>query len=90
MATDKSIMANFTDDAVWEEWGQWVFKRCEVSSNDKLVLILHKVCKISAHHLHWAQMFSRRLLQLIRHRMESCSDEDIYKKLKKFENILDA
>lgn len=85
------VIVNFSDDRAWEEWGEWVFRRCEVSSNDKLVLILHKVCKISAHHLdgRWATAFSTKLLQLIRHRLEFCSDDDVYKNLKKFEAILE-
>ncbi|KAF7669029.1 hypothetical protein LDENG_00263980 [Lucifuga dentata] len=41
--TEKTITVNFTDDIMWEAWGKWVFNRCEVSSNEKLVMVLHKV-----------------------------------------------
>lgn len=88
--TKKSIIVNFSDDDAWEEWGAWVFKRCEVSSNEKLIMVLHKVCNISVHCLEvqWAKTFYKKLLQLIKHRIECCTDDDTYKKLKKFESIL--
>ncbi|XP_041840356.1 NLR family CARD domain-containing protein 3-like [Melanotaenia boesemani] len=87
----QSITVNFTDDAMWEAWGEWVFKRCEVSSNEKLVMVLHKVCNISTHCLkaEWAKTFYNRLSQLIKSRIECCTEEDMCKKLKKFDNILD-
>uniref|UniRef100_A0A674NJ75 NACHT domain-containing protein n=1 Tax=Takifugu rubripes TaxID=31033 RepID=A0A674NJ75_TAKRU len=83
------IMVDFTEDRVWEDWGKWVFNRCEMSSNERLLLILRNVCKVSGQPLdgHWAHT-CRKLLQLIEHRMESCSDPDVYKKLKKFKDIL--
>ncbi|XP_040886704.1 NLR family CARD domain-containing protein 3-like [Toxotes jaculatrix] len=86
----ESITVNFTDDEMWEAWGQWVFKRCEVSSNEKLVMVLHKVCNVSAHCLEaqWAKTFYKQLSQLIKHRIESCTEEDVCKKLQKFESIL--
>nr|XP_019951055.1 PREDICTED: protein NLRC3-like [Paralichthys olivaceus] len=88
--SQESITVNFTDDHMWEAWGQWVFKRCEVSSNEKLVMVLHKVCNISVHYLEvqWVRTFYKQLLQLIKHRIESCTEEDMCKKLRKFENIL--
>lgn len=87
---DRNIIVNFTDDCAWEEWGSWVFKRCEVSSNEKLVSILHKVCNVSVHspRAQWAKTLCRKLLQLIQHRMECCSDDNVYKKLKQYERIL--
>lgn len=89
--SEKSIIVNFSDDDAWEEWGAWVFKRCAVSSNEKLVMVLHKVCNISVHCLEaqWAKTFYKKLLQLIKHRIECCTDDDdTYKKLKKFESVL--
>ncbi|KAK5848467.1 hypothetical protein PBY51_006079 [Eleginops maclovinus] len=88
--TQESITVNFTDDDIWEGWGDWVFKRCEVSSNDKLVTVLHKVCNISVHCLEgqWANNFYKQLLQLIKQRIESCTEDDMVRKLKKFETIL--
>lgn len=70
----------------------WVFNRCEVSSNEKLLTVLHKVCNISVHCLEtqWAKTFYRKLLQLIKHRIETCTDDDMGRKLKKFEGILNS
>ncbi|XP_034425354.1 protein NLRC3-like [Hippoglossus hippoglossus] len=89
--SQESITVNFTDDDMWESWGEWVFKRCEVSSNEKLETVLHKVCKVSVHYLEaqWARTFYKQLSQLIKHRIESCTEDDMCKKLRKFENILD-
>ncbi|XP_023255386.1 protein NLRC3-like [Seriola lalandi dorsalis] len=88
--TQESISVNFTDDDMWEAWGEWVIKRCEVSSNEKLVMVLHKVCKVSVHCLeaHWAKTFYKQLSQLIKRRIEFCTEDDICKKLRKFENVL--
>uniref|UniRef100_A0A8D3AHN6 NACHT domain-containing protein n=1 Tax=Scophthalmus maximus TaxID=52904 RepID=A0A8D3AHN6_SCOMX len=88
--SQESITVNFTDDDMWEAWGKWVFKRCEVSSNEKLLTVLHKVCNISVHCLEaqWAKTFYKQLSQLIKHRIEFCTEDDMCKKLKKFENIL--
>ncbi|XP_039679128.1 uncharacterized protein LOC120573456 isoform X2 [Perca fluviatilis] len=90
LCTQESITVSFTDDDMWAAWGEWVFKRCEVSSNDKLVTVLHKVCNISVHCLEaqWAKTFYKQLLQLIKHRIECCTEDDMCKKLKKFERIL--
>ncbi|GAA6216237.1 protein NLRC3-like [Lates japonicus] len=89
--TQESITVNFTDDDMWEAWGEWVFGRCEVSSNEKLVMVLHKVCNVSVHCLEaqWARTFYKKLSQLIKHRIEICTEDDICMKLKKFESILD-
>ncbi|XP_018546188.1 NLR family CARD domain-containing protein 3 [Lates calcarifer] len=89
--TQENITVNFTDDDMWEAWGEWVFGRCEVSSNEKLVMVLHKVCNVSVHCLEaqWARTFYKKLSQLIKHRIEFCTEDDICKKLKKFESILD-
>lgn len=86
----ESITVNFSDDDTWEQWGEWVFKRCEVSSNEKLVMVLHKVCNISVHCLEtqWAKTFYKQLSQLITCRIECCTEDDMCKKLKKFESIL--
>ncbi|CAN9509521.1 unnamed protein product [Ophioblennius macclurei] len=86
----KSITLSFTDDDTWETWGDWVFKRCEVNSNEKLVMFLHKVCNLSAQCLEtkWVMTFYTKLSRLIKSRIESCTEEDICKKLRKFENIL--
>uniref|UniRef100_A0AAZ1XPF0 NACHT domain-containing protein n=1 Tax=Oreochromis aureus TaxID=47969 RepID=A0AAZ1XPF0_OREAU len=91
MQTKGSITVNFTDDASWAEWQKWVFKRCEVSSNEKLLMVLHKVCNISTHHFEpqWTKTFYSQLSQLIKSRIESCTEEDMCKKLKKFDSILD-
>ena len=86
VCTQESITVNFTDDAMWEAWGEWVFKRCEVSSNEKLVMVLHKVCNISVHCLEaqWAKTFYSNLSQLITSRIECCTEDDMCKKLEKF------
>ncbi|XP_074518106.1 protein NLRC3-like [Halichoeres trimaculatus] len=91
LSCKESITVDFTDDGdMWEAWGQWVLKRCEVSSNEKLVMVLHKVCNISAHCLEakWAQSFYTQLSQLLSDRIESCTEDDMRKRLKKFESVL--
>ncbi|XP_044040627.1 NLR family CARD domain-containing protein 3-like [Siniperca chuatsi] len=90
MCTRESVTVNFTDDDMWEGWGEWVFKRCEVSSNEKLLMVLHKVCNISVHCLEaqWAKTFYKQLSQLVKRRIECCIEDDMCKKLKKFESIL--
>ncbi|TMS02319.1 NLR family member X1 [Larimichthys crocea] len=87
---DDSITVNFTDDETWESWGEWVIKRCEVSSNEKLVMVLHKVCNVPVHCLEaqWAKAFYKELSNLIERRIECCTEDDMCKKLKKFEGIL--
>lgn len=89
-SSEESIIVTFTDDKAWEEWGVWVFKRCEVSSNEKLVKVLHKVCNISVPGLEakWAKTFYKKLQQLIKHRIACCTEDDMQKKLKRFESIL--
>ncbi|XP_074479565.1 NACHT, LRR and PYD domains-containing protein 3-like isoform X1 [Sebastes fasciatus] len=89
--TQESITVSFSDDDMWGAWGEWVFKRCEVSSNEKLLMVLHKVCNISVHCLEtqWAKTFYRQLSQLVKNRIECCTEDDMCKKLKKFESILD-
>ncbi|KAM6894350.1 NACHT, LRR and PYD domains-containing protein 3-like [Lycodopsis pacificus] len=88
--TQESITVSFSDDEMWGAWGEWVFKRCEVSSNEKLVTVLHKVCNISVRCLktQWAKTFYKQLSQLIKHRIECCTEEDMSKKLKRFDRIL--
>lgn len=90
--SENSFVVNFTDDDAWKEWGEWVFNRCEACSNEKLLTVLHKVCNISVHCLAtaWAITFYRRLLQLVQHRIENCTEEEISRKLKKFECILNS
>lgn len=87
----ESITLSFTDDDTWEAWGEWVLKRCEVNSNEKLVMFLHKVCDLSAQCLEtqWVLTFYTKLSQLIKSRIESCTEDDMCNKLRKFENILD-
>ncbi|XP_008292476.1 protein NLRC3-like [Stegastes partitus] len=88
--TRESITVNFSDDDMWDAWGQWVFRRCEVSSNEKLVTVLHKVCNVSASCLEarWAKTFYNQLAQLIKSRIECCTEDDMCKKLRKFDHIL--
>lgn len=90
ISAHESITVNFTDDNMWKAWGEWVFKRCEASSNEKLVTVLHKVCNISVCCLEaqWAKTFYMKLLQLIKSRIECCTEEDMCKKLKNFESTL--
>uniref|UniRef100_UPI0037E8A74F NLR family CARD domain-containing protein 3-like n=1 Tax=Semicossyphus pulcher TaxID=241346 RepID=UPI0037E8A74F len=90
LGNQESITVDFSDDDMWEAWGEWVFKRCEVSSNEKLIMVLHKVCNISVHCLEtrWAKTFYQQLSQLIKSRIECCTEDDMCKKLKKFEHIL--
>lgn len=91
-STKDSITVNFTDDTIWEAWGGWVLRRCEVSSNDKLVKVLHKVCNVSFQSLdnQWAKAFYRRLSALIKNRIECCTEDDMCKKLNKFERVLNV
>lgn len=90
LCAHESITVNFTDDDMWASWWQWVFKRCEVSSNEKLVMVLHKVCNISVRCLEarWARTFYKQLSQLVERRIECCTEDDMCRKLKKFESIL--
>lgn len=84
------IMVDFSEDGVWEEWGRWVLHRCEASSNERLLRILHKVCRGRGRRPdgHWADTCGK-LLQLVGRRMQSCADHDVYQKLKKFKDILE-
>lgn len=86
----EGFTVTFTDDSMWEEWGQWVFHRCEVSSNEKLVTVLYKVCNISVHclEIHWARTFYKKLTHLIKTRIEQCTEDDMCRKLEKFERML--
>ena len=90
VSAHESITVNFTDDNMWEAWGDWVFKRCEISSNEKLVTVLHKVCNISACCLEaqWAKTFYTKLSQLVRSRIECCTEEDMCKRLENFQTVL--
>lgn len=86
----ESITVSFTEDGMWTAWGEWVYKRCEVSSNEKLLMVLRKVCNISVRCLEvqWAKTFYQQLSQLIRQRIECCTEDDMSRKLKKFEQML--
>ncbi|XP_076828016.1 NACHT, LRR and PYD domains-containing protein 3-like [Brachyhypopomus gauderio] len=86
----QTFIVSFTDDSMWEGWTQWVLQRCEVSSSEKLVTFLQKVCDVSLCGLEsaWARTFYVSLSQLIRTRIEWCSEEDVQRKLEKFEAIL--
>ncbi|KAM7366174.1 hypothetical protein PAMP_015639 [Pampus punctatissimus] len=90
VSTQESITVNLTDDSMWETWGEWLFKRCEVSSNEKLLMILHKVCNISIRCLEaqWVKTFYKKLSQLIKDKIECCTEDDMCRKLKKFESLL--
>ncbi|KAM4714148.1 NACHT, LRR and PYD domains-containing protein 12-like [Anableps anableps] len=90
MCSQDSITVNFTDEELWQEWGKWVFRRCEVSSNEKLVTVLHKVCKKSDDclELHWAKTFYSQLSQLIKKRIQCCTEDDMCKKLQRFDSLL--
>uniref|UniRef100_A0AAV2KKK4 Uncharacterized protein n=1 Tax=Knipowitschia caucasica TaxID=637954 RepID=A0AAV2KKK4_KNICA len=88
-SVQESIATSFTDDDMWDGWGEWVLKRCEVSSNDKLLTVLSKVCNISAHRREgqWAKTFNENLNKLIQSRIESCTEEDTCNKLKRFQSV---
>ncbi|XP_014883987.1 NACHT, LRR and PYD domains-containing protein 12-like [Poecilia latipinna] len=90
LCSQDRITANFTDEQLWQEWGEWVFRRCQVSSNEKLVTVLHKVCNMPNGwlELHWAKTFYSQLSQLIKSRIECCTEDDMRKKLQKFDNLL--
>ncbi|CAL9694304.1 unnamed protein product [Knipowitschia caucasica] len=89
-SVQESIATSFTDDDMWDGWGEWVLKRCEVSSNDKLLTVLSKVCNISAHRREgqWAKTFNENLNKLIQSRIESCTEEDTCNKLKRFQSTI--
>ncbi|KAJ3585056.1 hypothetical protein NHX12_013778 [Muraenolepis orangiensis] len=82
----------FTEDAMWAEWGRWVFSRCAVSSNEKLLAVLYKVCKVSVLHVEadWAKTFYRDLGGLVRSRVEQCTEDNMRKRLEKFTSVLSA
>ncbi|XP_060730358.1 NACHT, LRR and PYD domains-containing protein 1 homolog [Tachysurus vachellii] len=84
------FIVSFTENSIWQDWAQWVLQRCEVSSSEKLVTILYKVSDISVRSLEsqWAKTFCRSLTQLIRTRIDQCLEEDVRRKLEKFETIL--
>lgn len=90
ISTQKTITVDFSDDDMWDGWGEWVLRRCEVSSNEKLLRVLHKVCNVSfpCSETRWAKFFYRNLLVLVKNRIELCTEDDICKKLKKFQNML--
>ncbi|XP_055369395.1 NLR family CARD domain-containing protein 3-like isoform X2 [Betta splendens] len=90
LCTQQNITVSFTDSDMWGDWGTWVLKRCEVSSNEKLVKVLHKVCNVSVHCLEtqWAVSFYKELSKLVKHRIELCTEDDICRKLQWFESIL--
>ncbi|KAI4905041.1 hypothetical protein NFI96_016018 [Prochilodus magdalenae] len=90
LCSGQCFSVSFTDDSMWEEWAKWVLQRCEVSSSEKLVTFLHKVCDISICSLKcsWAKTFYLSLTHLIRTRIEQCLEEDVQRKLQKFEDIL--
>ncbi|KAK0139886.1 NLR family CARD domain-containing protein 3 [Merluccius polli] len=86
-----SLTVDFTEDGMWTEWGRWVFNRCAVSSNEKLLAVLYKMCKISTDCLAtgWAKTFYRDLGQLVKSRIEQCTeDDDMRKRLEMFERTL--
>ncbi|KAL6490558.1 hypothetical protein MHYP_G00009030 [Metynnis hypsauchen] len=90
LCPERCFTVSFTDDSMWEDWAKWVLQRCEVSSSEKLVTFLHKVCDRSVCSLEvsWAKTFYVDLTRLIRTRIEQCLEEDVLRKLKKFETIL--
>ncbi|MCI4377502.1 hypothetical protein PGIGA_G00204190 [Pangasianodon gigas] len=81
---------SFTENSMWKDWASWVLQRCEVSSSEKLVTILFKVYDISVRSIEsqWAKTFYISLTKLIRTRIEQCMEEDVRRKLEKFETIL--
>ncbi|XP_035280676.1 NACHT, LRR and PYD domains-containing protein 3-like [Anguilla anguilla] len=85
------FIAGFTKDNTWEGWGDWVLQRCQVSNNEKLVTFLNKVCNIPIYcmEIGWVERFYRKLTEMIRARIDLCSEEDVRRKLVKFLDILD-
>lgn len=83
------FIVSFTENSMWQDWAQWVLQRCEVSSCEKLVTILYKVSDISVCSLEsqWAKTFCRSLTHLIRTRIDQCLEEDVRRKLEKFETV---
>ncbi|KAF4089313.1 hypothetical protein AMELA_G00064920 [Ameiurus melas] len=90
LCTEPCFTVSFTESSMWKGWASWVLQRCEASSSEKLVKILYKVSDISVHNLEsqWAKTFYISLTKLIRTRIEQCLEEDVQRKLEKFEKIL--
>uniref|UniRef100_A0AAY3ZWI9 NACHT domain-containing protein n=1 Tax=Denticeps clupeoides TaxID=299321 RepID=A0AAY3ZWI9_9TELE len=90
VSAGQCFTVSFTDDLMWEQWVQWVLQRCNVSNTDKLVTVLYKICKVSVCDLEipWARGFYTRLLKLIRERKDKCDEDDLRRKLEKFESIV--
>ncbi|KAL4641555.1 la-related protein 7 [Arapaima gigas] len=86
----RCFFTGFTEDNMWEDWGRWVLERCEVSTDEKLVAILYKICNISIHQMEiqWARTFYTNLVQLIKVRIDQSTEEDMRRKLEKFQKIL--
>ncbi|XP_061108128.1 NACHT, LRR and PYD domains-containing protein 3-like [Conger conger] len=84
------VIADFSNDDTWIGWGDWVLQRCEVSNNEKLVTFLNKVCNISIYcmEIGWVETFYSKLTEMIRTRIDVCSEDDIRRKLVKFLDIL--
>ncbi|XP_066575852.1 NACHT, LRR and PYD domains-containing protein 3-like [Amia ocellicauda] len=89
-SAEELLVVTFTDDKIWQEWGEWVLHRCEVSSDEKLVNVLFKVCNafICSLEIHWVQEWYTKLRHLIRTRINQCSEDEMQRKLEKFETML--
>ncbi|XP_030635060.1 protein NLRC3-like [Chanos chanos] len=93
ISSEQCFTVSFTDDnRMWEVWAAWVYQRCEVSGSEKLVTFLQKVCNISKRILEipWAETFYQKLVKLIKIRTDQCNEDDIRRKLEKFQALLSA
>ncbi|KAJ1206268.1 hypothetical protein NDU88_001677 [Pleurodeles waltl] len=82
------IIAGFNDDRdFWQEWCNWIFQRCEVCSDEKLVSFLSKVCrgmrlsrsedKDPEWMIEWYNQVSKLLLE----RIKKCNVDNMKRKM---------
>ncbi|XP_069486802.1 NACHT, LRR and PYD domains-containing protein 3-like [Ambystoma mexicanum] len=82
------IVASFSDDRdFWKGWCNWIFQRCEVCSDEKLVTFLSKVCRgvslsrIQEKDPEWMLEWYGEVAALLRQRIKLCNTDNLKRRM---------
>ncbi|XP_030046611.1 NACHT, LRR and PYD domains-containing protein 3 [Microcaecilia unicolor] len=86
------IISDFNDASgrdFWEGWFQWIFQRCEICTDEKLVSFLTKVCRglSLCQGTDWACEWYAEMAKLLQKRMQHCLVDNVKRRMHTLEQI---
>ncbi|XP_078533601.1 NACHT, LRR and PYD domains-containing protein 12-like [Lissotriton helveticus] len=91
------IISGFNDDRdIWQEWCDWIFQRCEVCSDEKLVSFLSKVCRgVSLSRSEeqdptWMLEWYIQVAKLLNERIKKCNVDNIKRRMRTLEETFSS